>query len=203
MRDGLDDDLKVRVNFTRADMRDFAADDEYDVVFSNAAFQWLGDHPALLAGCFRALRPGGMLAVQMPANDRETAQVTIQALAREPRWQGSLGGIRTPSDRSVQSPEEYSAMLAAIGFVDIACHYHIFRHPMSSPAEVVEWSRATVLRLYLDRLTAEEGAAFVEELTRRLERAYGTSGALTFEFRRLFLFARRADSQDAPKPHRN
>src|SRR3984957_8199440 len=69
LRDGLDDDLKARVNFTLADMRDFAADDEYDVVFSNAAFQWLGDHPALLAGCFRALRPGGLLAVQMPAND--------------------------------------------------------------------------------------------------------------------------------------
>jgi trans-aconitate 2-methyltransferase len=203
LHDGLSGDLKPRVNFARGDMREFAADNEYDVVFSNAAFQWVGDHSALLAQCFCALRPGGMIAIQMPANEGETAQVTIQALAQELRWQGSLGGIRTPSDQSVQSPEQYHAMLSAIGFVDIDCHYHTFRHPMSSPAEVVEWSRATVLRLYLDQLTAEEGAAFVEELTRRLEGAYGSSGSLTFQFRRLFLFGRRAISQDASKPHRN
>jgi trans-aconitate 2-methyltransferase len=203
LHEGLSDDLKRRVDFARADMRDFAADNKYDIVFSNAAFQWLGDHPSLLARCFHELRPRGMLAVQMPANDRETAQVTIQALAHEPRWLEALGAIRTPSDRSVQSPEEYHAMLAAIGFVDIDCHYHTFRHPMSSPAEVVEWSRATVLRLYLDQLTAEQGAAFIEELTRRLEVAYGTTGGLTFEFRRLFLFAGRAVSQAAAKPDRH
>jgi trans-aconitate 2-methyltransferase len=131
----------------------------------------------------------------MSANDRETAQVTIHALAIEPQWRAALGAIRTPSDRLVQSPDEYRAMLSSIGFVEVDCFYHTFRHPMGSPAEVVEWSRATVLRLYLEQLSAERGAEFVGELTRRLEGAYGTSGALTFEFRRLFLFAGRSVNQ--------
>jgi len=191
LRDSLDVELKARVAFELGDFRDFAADREYDIVFSNAAFQWVSDHRAILAQCHSALRPGGSLAVQMPANDRETAQLTIHALANESRWRDLIGGIRTPSDRSVQSPDDYHAMLSAIGFVDLDCHYHTFRHPMGSPAEVVEWSRATVLRPYLDALPADRHGALIDELTRRLELAYGTRSPLTFEFRRLFLFARR------------
>jgi trans-aconitate 2-methyltransferase len=197
LRSALDAGLQARVAFKRGDFRDLAADCEYDVVFSNAAFQWVSDHRAIFAQCFRALRPGGSLAVQMPANDRETAQVTIHALANERQWCDLLGGIRTPSDRSVQAPDVYHEVLSTIGFVDIDCHYHTFRHPMGSPAEVVEWSQATVLRPYLDALPAERRDGFIDELTRRLELAYGTSGKLTFEFRRLFLFARRAESSIA------
>jgi trans-aconitate 2-methyltransferase len=191
LRATLTPDLQSRVAFTRDDFRDFVADRAYDVVFSNAAFQWARDHRDLLARCFRALRPGGNLAVQMPANDRETAQVTIHALAAEPPWRAVLGKIRTPSDATVRTPAEYRAMLAEIGFVDIDCHYHVFRHPMSGPAEIVEWSRATTLRPYLDALPAERHAAFITDLTRRLELGYGTGGQLDFEFRRLFLWGRR------------
>jgi len=192
LRETLTTDLKARVAFALSDFRDFAADNEYDVVFSNAAFQWARDHHDILARCFRALRPGASLAVQMPANDRETAQVTIHALAIEPPWQAALGAIRTPSDSTVRTPTEYEAMLAEIGFVDIDCHYQIFHHPMGSPAEVVEWCRATTLRPYLDALPPARHDDFIAELIRRLEHGYGTGGPLVFEFRRLFLWARRA-----------
>jgi trans-aconitate 2-methyltransferase len=192
MRAGLTRELQSRVAFALDDFRYFAADREYDVVFSNAAFQWVRDHRDLLARCFRALRPGGSLAVQMPANDRETAQVTIHALASEAPWQATLGAIRTPSDLTVRTPAKYHAMLAEIGFVDIDCYYRLFRHPMDSPAEVVEWSRATALRPYLDALPADRHDHFIAELTRRLEHGYGTRDPLVFEFRRLFLWAHRA-----------
>ena len=192
LRESLSADLKARVAFTLGDLREFAADSEYDVIFSNAALQWVRDHRSVLERCFRALRHGGTLAVQMPANEGETAQMTIRALANEAPWQAALGAIRTPSDLTVRPPDEYRAMLAEIGFVDIDCDYHIFRHPMAGPAEVVEWSRATALRRYLAALAADRQQDFITDLTRRLEQAYGTSGPLTFEFRRLFLWARRS-----------
>jgi trans-aconitate 2-methyltransferase len=192
LRASLPADLAARVAFALGDFRDFAADRAYDVIFSNAAFQWVRDHRDLLARCFRALRPDGSLAVQVPANDRETAQATIHALAAEAPWQATLGAIRTPSDLTVRTPDEYRTMLSEIGFVDIDCHYHVFRHLMGSPAEVVEWSRATTLRPYLDALAADRHDEFIAELTGRLEHGYGARGPLVFEFRRLFLWARRA-----------
>jgi trans-aconitate 2-methyltransferase len=192
LREGLPNDLKARVEFTLGDFREFEAATEYDVVFSNAAFQWARDHREILARCFRALHPGSNLAVQMPANERETAQITIHALANEAPWQAILGDIRTPSYSTVRTPAEYRAMLTEIGFVNIECDYHLFRHPMNSPTEVVEWSRATTLRPYLDVLPTSFHDDFIGDLLRRLEGAYGTRGPLIFEFRRLFLWARRA-----------
>jgi trans-aconitate 2-methyltransferase len=191
LRETLDEDLGRRVNFILGDMRDFSADREYTIIFSNAAFQWMREHQSVLAACYRALRPGGALAVQMPANENEDAQVTMMAIAAEAPWNAALGTLQTPSKETVLTPEEYRAILASIGFIDLDCHYHTFHHPMRNPAEVVEFYRSTGLRRFLDHLPPDQQDPFVAELTSRLETGYGTRGPLTFTFRRLFLWARR------------
>jgi trans-aconitate 2-methyltransferase len=191
LRNTLEPELANRVSFVLDDFRNFKADREYTIVFSNAALQWVGGHREVLSACYRALRPGGRLMVQVPANEIETAQVTIQALAAEEPWSAILGSVRTPSNRNVASPDAYRAMLEEIGFAEVDCHYHTFHHPMRSPAEVVEFYRATGLRPFLDALPADRQGPFVAELTRRLEAAYGTRGELIFDFRRLFLSAGR------------
>ena len=191
LRATLASDLAGRVSFSLGDFRNFNADCEYTIVFSNAALQWVGGHREVLSACYRALRPGGQLVVQIPANERETAQVMIQAMAAQAPWSASLGAVKTPSNSNVSGPEVYRAMLDEIGFVDVDCHYHTFHHPMQSPAEVIEFYSATGLRPFLERLAPQEQGSFIAELKRRLEAAYGTKEALTFDFRRLFLWARR------------
>ncbi len=126
----------------------------------------------------------------MPANYEETAQVTLTALAGESPWRELFGGIRVPSSK-VGSPRHYTELLAQLGFVDVDCYYQIFIHPMNGPQDVVEWSRATVLRPFLDALAEDRREPFVAQWRRRLEQAYGTSGPLSFNFRRIFLRARR------------
>ncbi len=191
LRAQLDPELRARVEFVRVDIRDFSASGEYMAIFSNAALQWLGDHRGIFAACFKALAAGGEIAIQMPANERETAQATIAAMAADAPWRDRLGGAATPSRENVAPPETYREILAGLGFAEIDCFYYTFAHPMGSPAEVVEWSRATALRPFLNRLPSEAHDEFVNDLTRRLETAYGASGPLTFNFRRLFIFARR------------
>jgi trans-aconitate 2-methyltransferase len=191
LRETLDEDLKRRVNFTLGDIRDFSADREYTIIFSNAAFQWMSDHRSVLAACYRALWPGGTLANQMPSNENERAQATMMEMAAEAPWRATLGALQTPSKETVLTPEEYRTILAGIGFTDLDCHYHTFHHPMRSPAEVVEFYRSTGLRRFLDHLTPDQCDPLVAELTSRLETGYGTRGPLTFTFRRLFLWARR------------
>lgn len=191
LRAGLDPAIARRVKFTIGDMRDFSARDQYTIIFSNAALQWVADHSQVLTACYRALRPRGRLAVQVPANEHETAQATMHAMAADAPWREWLAAVRTPSDRSVRPPGEYAAMLAEIGYTDMDCHYHEFRHPMNGVEEVVEFSRATSLRPFLERLPPRRHEAFLAELTRRLEDAYATRGPLTFHFRRLFIWGRR------------
>ncbi|HKV55856.1 MAG TPA: methyltransferase domain-containing protein [Candidatus Binataceae bacterium] len=191
LREGLEPGLRERVRFELADFRTLAAELEYTLVFSNAALQWSGDHRGLLSAAFRALRPGGRLAVQVPANENETAQATMREMADDKAWNDLLGGARSPSDENVLPAGVYRAMLAEIGFVEVDCFYHTFRHGMRNPGEVVEFCRSTSLRRFLDPLPPARQPEFIADFTRRLEESYGTRGSLVFNFRRLFMWARR------------
>jgi trans-aconitate 2-methyltransferase len=199
LRETLNSELRQRLQFELADFRNFRADREYTLIFSNAALQWASDHRRILAAAYGALRDKGRLVIQMPANEDETAQLTIRKMATEIPWSALLGEVRTPSDENVLPPSVYSEMLAEIGFSDVGCFYHTFHHPMRNPAEVVEFCRSTSLRRFLEPLAPAQQPVFIGELTQRLETAYGTHGPLTFTFRRLFLWGRRLDN--APKPN--
>ncbi len=194
LRESLEPALRERLSFILGDIRGFNTKHEhsreYSMIFSNAALQWLTEHREIFTRCFDALVPGGRLVVQVPANDHETAQVTLDAMAHEEPWCAALAGAKPPS-AAVAAPEIYDRMLNEIGFDRIDCHYRTFHHRMGSPAEIVEWCRATVLRRYLDLLAPALREPFVEAFTARLERAYATRGPLIFNFRRLFIWAHR------------
>jgi trans-aconitate 2-methyltransferase len=198
LHETLSRELRERLEFKFADFRDLEAEREYTLVFSNAALQWTSGHRRILAAVHRALRENGRLAVQIPANENETAQFTMRQMASEPPWNDALGAVRTPSDENVLPPPEYTEILSEIGFTEVNCFYHTFHHPMHTPGEVVEFCRSTSLRRFLDCLPPADHSAFVAELTLRLETAYRTAGPLTFSFRRLFLWARRPDDAHEP-----
>src|ERR1700758_4779379 len=114
-------ELKGRVSFEILNVAEFCADRAYSLFFSHATFQWIPDHRALFAACFDALRPGGTIVVQMPANETETAKMEIGTLAREAPWNAMLDG----RDRAFheEPPEFYAAMLAQIGYDRIDCYH--------------------------------------------------------------------------------
>ena len=62
---------------------------------------------------------------------------------------------------------------------------------MDRPADVVQWYRSTGLRPFLDALPKDRHDEFLARLTARLNAAYGTSGPMTFDFKRLFIWGRR------------
>jgi len=182
--------IQRRLSFTVGDMATFSAEREYSIVFSNAALQWLRDQRAVLTNCFRALTFGGHMVMQMPANEHETGKLELSALAHEPEWRTLLGSVEE-SIQEVRSPEHYARMLTEIGFVAIDCYYHVFHHPMERPGDVVEWYHATGLRPFMNVLPENRHAEFLAAYRVRLERAYGTTGPMTFNFRRIFLWGRR------------
>ncbi len=189
-----DPEVRARLSFQLGDIATFNSGGEhageYAVVFSNAALQWVPGHRGIFQHIYNALIPGGRVVVQMPKNDQETAQVTILQLAGEPPWKEMLAAVTVPS-RAVAGPERYNILLAEIGFAAVDCYEHVFQHPMNSPREVLDWSRATTLRPFLNALPAHSHDAFLSAVAERLARAYGTAGPLIFPFRRLFIWGTR------------
>jgi trans-aconitate 2-methyltransferase len=186
----LEQQLATRLEFRLGDIGGIKLPEQYSLALSNAALHWVKDHRRALQAYHQLLRPRGRLVVQMPANYEETAQVTLTRLAAEPPWRDLLGGVEVPS-ASVGTPDHYARLLVELGYAGIDCYYQTFAHPMSGPDEIVEWSRATVLRPLLDRLPEDRRDEFVAQWRRRLEAGYGTSGPIVFNFRRIFLWARR------------
>lgn len=188
-REQLEQQLASRLEFRLGDIGKVELSRQCSLVFSNAALHWIKEHRRVLAHWHGLLRPGGQLVVQMPANSHESAQVALTALSREPPWREWLGAVEVAS-ASVASPACYAQMLKELGYVEVDCYYQVFNHPMNGPADVVQWSRATVLRPFLEALPPAYRDEFVEQWRHRLERAYG-GGPFNFEFRRIFLWARR------------
>ncbi len=182
-------ELRRRVSFEAGEISGFRGHGEYTIVFSNAAFHWISDRRAAFAVCFDSLAPGGRIVVQVPANESETAKAELAGLAREQPWAAMLSGLERAFRED--SPEDYAHMLRALSFEAVDCYHLTLRHPMDAPREVVEWYRATALRPFLEALPAERHAEFLDLYRRRLEHAYGTTGPMTFDFRRLFIWARR------------
>ncbi|HEY8015526.1 MAG TPA: methyltransferase domain-containing protein, partial [Dongiaceae bacterium] len=59
------------LTFVEGDIEGWSAPAPADLLFSNATLQWLGDHPSLFPRLLTQVKPGGVLAVQMPRNHGE------------------------------------------------------------------------------------------------------------------------------------
>jgi len=85
------------LTFALGDIAVFAPTEPFDVVISNAALQWIPDHPAVLARWTAALTDHGQLAVQMPTNADHASHRLSAEVAREQPFLDAFGG-EPPAD---------------------------------------------------------------------------------------------------------
>jgi trans-aconitate 2-methyltransferase len=161
----------------------------WDIVLSNAALQWLPDHPGLLAGISRALPPGGQLAVQVPANQDHPSHRLAHALAREEPFASALGGYSR--GKPVLEPEEYAILLRRLGFRQQQVRLQVYLHELASPGDVVEWVRGTLLTDYERRLPGDLWGRYLETYGARLMAALPDDRPYLYTYRRILFWARR------------
>src|SRR6478735_2538710 len=147
------------LRFELGDIGAFAPAQPFDLVFSNAAVQWVPDHPRVFERLRAALAPGGQLAVQMPANhDFPTHVIAAEVASREP-FRSALGGYRRESP--VLSPEAYAELLHGLGFTRQSVRLQVYGHLLGSRGDVIEWVKGTLLTDYERRLSAPLFAQFL------------------------------------------
>ncbi|GAA2790508.1 methyltransferase domain-containing protein [Kitasatospora sp. CM 4170] len=160
------------------------ADAEPDLIASNATLQWIDGHLGLLPRWAAALKPGGVIAFQVPGNFDSPSHTTLAELRRSPRWRDTLGDtVRA----GVHDPADYLRALA-----DTGCTPDVWETTYSTlltgPDPVLEWVKGTALRPVLTRLTdPADRNAFLDQYGALLREAYpaGPHGTV-FPFRRIF-----------------
>jgi len=170
-----------------------ARPDAADLIFANAVLQWVPDHARLFPALAAKLAPAGCLAVQVPDNLEEPAQVLMRQVADDGPWRQRLAG----ADRSrvrIESPDWYYRFLrASCSRVDV--WRTTYYHPLAGASEIVEWFKGTGVLPYLAPLDAVERADYLARYSRALEGAYPApapaGGAVLLPFPRLFIVANR------------
>ncbi len=96
--------------FAQADLVDWTPPERTDLLFGNAVFQWVPDHPAVLRRLLAALPTDGVLAVQMPDNTEEPALALMREVATSGPWAAPLALTAAARD-DLPTPAAYYDVL--------------------------------------------------------------------------------------------
>ena len=174
------------LSFQRGDIAAFAEERGYDVVFSNAALHWVDDHPTLLARLARALRPGGQLAIQVPANHDHPSHRAARAVAAEEPFLSATGGL-PPSP--VLAPEDYAGILYRLGLRDARVRLEVYGHALGARDEVIDWVTGTTLTPLRARLDDAQWARFLARYREVLLPQLDDARPYFYTFKRVLVWA--------------
>lgn len=184
-----------RVRWTVEDASKWSAPQPADVIYANAMLHWLPGHDTIFPHLCEQLRPGGVLAVQMPLSWPEPSH----RLMRETLAAGNAGrgygdaALRAKMDRRwVDDADAYYDILKPrCAEIDIWETRYV--QVLDGEDPVLEWVKGSGLRPILDALEGSELEGFLAEYGARLREAYPrrAAGETLYPFPRLFIVARR------------
>ena len=176
--------------FERSDIAAWRPDTPPDLVYSNAALQWVGDHETMIPRLFGTLAPGGVLAVQMPDNREEPTHRLMREVASQPRFAAHIGDAASVRTRILPLAQYYDLLAPLADEVDV--WRTAYQHVMDDASSIVEWVSGTGLKPFVDPLPAVEREAFLAEYAQRIAEAYPAraDGRRLLAFPRLFFVAR-------------
>jgi len=176
--------------FVEADFSTWAPDAPPDVIYSNAALHWRGEHDVLLPRLFGLLAPGGVLAVQMPAMHAAPIRALQHSVAAEGPWAKLLENVGAAPP--ILEPGAYWDLLRPRA-ASLDIWETIYLHALAGENAAVQWASGTSLRPFLDPLPPDLRAQYLAAYTAAVAPHYPRrpDGTTLLPFRRLFLIARR------------
>jgi trans-aconitate methyltransferase len=136
--------------------------DEFDAVFSNAVLHWITRADPMIAGAYRALKPGGRFVAECGGHGcvHKVRTALVHALDRR----GIAGEARVPW--YFPTPGDYATRLERAGFrVDSIA---LIPRPTPLPGDVIDWLE-TFAHSFLHGLAGAERAEYLHEVRAVLE----------------------------------
>src|SRR6185437_14591653 len=175
------------VEFELSDIGGWRPERAPDLIYANAALQWVGEHRSLLPRLLAALAPGGSLAVQMPDNLDMPSHRAMREVAALPEFAAAIGDAAAVRSRILPAETYYDLVSNDAAAVDV--WRTTYYHPMPSPRAIVDWLRGTGLRPFLQRLDDAASDTFLREYEARVDAAFPerVDGLRLLPFPRLFI----------------
>ena len=182
---------KVRADYPNqewviGDAAEYTSEDRFDVVFSNAAIQWIPDHQALLSRLTSLLSDRGILAIQVPLFwDMDLGKI-IRSTAVSARWSSVMEDV---SDIFTMHGYAFYYDLLSDLFPSLDIWQTDYMHVLDNHEAILEMMRSTGLRPYHEKLDAEsDKEAFENDVLEEIVQAYPAqkNKKVILPFKRLF-----------------
>lgn len=150
------------LDFRQMDAAALDLPERFDAAFSNATLHWVPDHPAVLRGLSRCLKPGGRILLQMGGQGNAAEiEAAFQRRMAQPSYRDHFLDFKTPY--RFYGPQSYRDWLPDAGFS--ARRIELIPKDMQhdGPEGLKGWLRTTWFP-FTDRLPEPLRAVFLEEV---------------------------------------
>jgi trans-aconitate 2-methyltransferase len=173
-----------------ADASKYVSSDKFDIVLSDATIQWIPHHEALFKKMNDLLNPGGVLAISVPRFDEMPISKIIQNISSKEKWKEKTKGC---AETFTRYDYKFYYELLSTTYQTIEFWQTDYIHALESQFAIVEWTRSTGMKPYLDRLTDKEKLQFEDEVLSEIKNEYPVqnNGKVLFPFKRLFMIGYR------------
>lgn len=172
------------LTFIQKDILEIDPTQHYDLIFSNAALQWLPDHHKLFPFLIKQLRNDGQLAIQVPANFDFPTHTIAKELSG--KYKAYLQEAQMPSALTI---EEYSSLLFQNGLKNQIVKAQIYPLALPSSKELIEWLKGSLLTFFEKYLPPDAFQEFMHEYTIEIEKTFGKNKSIFVPFKRILMWA--------------
>lgn len=166
-------------------------EENWDLIFSHAAIQWVPDHRTLIPRLFDHVNPGGQLVVQIPANFSHPTHTLIDTVAEEEPFRTAFNGYQ--KEFYVLGIDEYAEILNEAGGTYLTVIGKIYSHYLENSDQLAEWMSGTALIPYMEHLPTEFHESFMDRYRQRLHEVFPAS-PVYFGFERVLFAASKPSS---------
>ncbi|MEF9478545.1 L-histidine N(alpha)-methyltransferase [Chryseobacterium sp. 1B4] len=161
---------------------------KWDLVFSNAALQWVDDHETLFPKIIGLLSPGGQLAIQMPVQNENILNQILAQMTDEEPYVTYLHHFKR--DSPVLSMDDYAQILFDNGIQDIEIFQKVYPIIADDHEALYAFISGTALLPYLERLEGEQKESFITEFKSRIAKRFTKYPAI-YAFKRILMYGRK------------
>ena len=159
---------------------------KWDLIFSNAALQWIDNHYELFPKIISRLNSGGQLAVQMPQQNENILNKILLNLVQEEPFASYLNNWTRPSP--VLTLDEYAKILFENGGQNLVLYEKVYPIISTGQNDFFDFISGSALTVYQERLIVDEFEELSAEFKKRIN-TYFPNVPDIYAFRRLIIYA--------------
>lgn len=159
---------------------------KWDLIFSNAALQWVDHHEELFTKIISRINSGGQLAVQMPQQTENVLNKILLDLVQEEPYASYLNHWTRPSP--VLTLDQYAKILFDNGGENLVLYQKVYPLISTQQDSFFDFISGSALTVYQERLKDQEFQELSNEFKKRIN-LYFPAVPSIYAFKRLLMYA--------------